>query len=403
MKVIVREGHEINLASVEIWVKAGSINETADNNGVSHFIEHMIFKSTSKYGPGQIDREMEGLGAELNGGTSKDWVHFYTTVASEYLPKALDVFADAIMNPQFKPEEMQKERQVVLDEIARAGSNPARSAATLFAQTAFTAHPYRFIATGTRDSVNKLTRDDLTSYYNRYYTPSNMCVVIAGDVPKDKAVDMVQTAFSGFDRKSYDAPAVPVEPPLTSPRIRHFDSQTDQPRIVFGYYAPPVSEFRDSCTIDVVMAILGSTNQGRISASLNAQGIRFNKITTDYMTQRDTATTSVLVSASPQDTDAITAVVQSEFKRLATEAVSPAELAQAVRMAAGSDLYDQETFAGQARILGLYESIGSYDYALKYNSTVRSITALDIMSVARKYFGDNYILATIGMEQAKQQ
>ena len=386
MRVIVREGHAVNLVAVDIFIKAGSVNETEQNNGLSHFVEHMIFKATKKYGPGQIDREIEGVGAELNGGTTKDWVHFYTTVASGYLPTALDVVSDAIMNAQFRPEDMEKERQVVLDEIARANADPTRVALDRFMQVAYSAHPYRLPLTGTRESMGKLTRDDLVVYYNRYYVPANTCISIAGDVSPAEAVSLVQHAFAGFDRPAQAVPAPPVEPPSLSALTQQFQSPDKKAYVVLGYHVGPTSEIKEACTLDVILAMLGDTFLGRISEAMNAKGIKFTEIKINYIIQRDPSVLTALVSVDPADADKVVPILESEFGRLVSEMVSDGELSMAKRLVEGSDLFDQETFSGQARTLGLYDSIGSYDYALKYAETVRSVMASDVAAVARKYF-----------------
>lgn len=403
MKVIVREGHAINLAAVDIWIKAGSVNETAANNGVSHFVEHMIFKATKKYGPGQIDREIEGLGAELNGGTSRDYVHFYTTVASEYLPTAIEVLADAITNAQFQPEDIEKERQVILDEIARTDSDPSRHALDLFSQTAYTVHPYKLSPTGSKESIGKLTRNDLVAYYNQYYVPANTCVTIAGDVASYEVLAAVQRAFSGFDKAAQTVPPPAVEPFIASAQVQHFRSPTSDTYIVLGYHAPSASEFKEVCTLDVILAMLGDTYLGRICAALNAKSVRFTKIAADFTVQRCPSTFSVLVSANPEDADKVALVLLSELQRLKDEPVPPEELAHAKRIVEGSDMFEQETFSGQARALGLYETVASYDLALKYGSTVRSVSQSDIAAAASKYFGhDNYCMVMLDPENAQK-
>ncbi|HET6454711.1 MAG TPA: pitrilysin family protein [Armatimonadota bacterium] len=393
LKVIVREGHETNLVAVDIWVKAGSINETAANNGISHLTEHMIFKATRKYGPGELDRQIEGLGAELNGGTSKDWVHFYTTVASEYLPSALDVLSDALTNPQFRAEDLEKERQVILDEIARSDSDPIHLAFRSFCDTAFASHPYHLPAMGLRESLMKLTREDLVAYYSEHYSPKNMCIVIAGDVSKTDAVSQVERAFSGYQGAAKDSPVIPSEPPITSPRVKKLPSPTKQAYVMPGYLGPPASQAKEACAVDVIMMLLGDTYRGRLPAALTARGVHFDSVSTDFITQRDQSPITAIVSVEPDDVEETRLVLRDAFRQLGQGPIPDGELEHAKRLVEGADLFDQETFTGQARALGLYESIGSYEMALNYGSTVRSLTEADIISTARKYFGpDNYCL-----------
>jgi len=367
----------------------------------------MVFKAPEKYGPGEIDRTIEGLGAQLNGGTSKDWVHFYTTVASEHLPTALDAVADAVMNARFRPEDIEKERRVIVDEIARTESNPSRHALDLLSGLAFTVHPYRFPATGTRESIAQLTREELLSYYSARYIPANICVVIAGDVSRTDAVALVKSAFRGFGRDrdptvsgSAKVPAVPKEPLQPGPRSGHLQLGTKQSYIAVGFHVPGVAEFKAACALDVVLAALGDTHRGRVSAALARAGIRFSKVSTDFVTQRDPTTFSVLAAVEPEDADKVLPVVLSEFRKLAKYQLTSHEFADAKRLVEGSHLFEQETFAGQARALGFYESIGSYEMALRYPETVRAVTADDVMNMASKYFATNaYTLVILGPEQ----
>jgi zinc protease len=388
IKVIVREGHDINLAAVDIWVRAGSVNETDATSGVSHFTEHMIFKSTDKFGPGRLDREAEGMGAELNGGTSRDWVHFYTTVASEYLPATLAMLGDAITGARFLPDDIERERRVVLDEIAKEESNPSARAMDAFARTAYTTHPYRLPLTGTKESVARLLRSDMVDYYNKYYTPQNITVAIAGDVSQEDAAKMVRAAFSGM--KSSPSSAVreeaSKEPATTEPKVNHAKSATSQAYVVTGYMGPSASDFKDACAMDVILVILGDTQSGRLSAAFAGAGVRFGKISSDFTTQKYPSTISVLAATSPGAVDAAAGVILKEFKRLAEEPVSDAELASAKRIVEGGDLFDQEVYSGQARLLGIYDMVGTFDMSLRYASTVRSLSSQDIREAAKKYF-----------------
>ncbi|MHB1455559.1 MAG: M16 family metallopeptidase [Armatimonadota bacterium] len=405
MKLIVREGRQAPLATLDIWVRAGSAYETPDNNGISHFVEHMIFKTTSKYGPGQIDREIEGMGAELNGGTSKDWMHFYTTVAAEYLPSAVDVLADAITTAQFKEQDIAKERQVILDEIARAESKQDKRVMELFAGLAYGSHPYSLSPQGTRDVIGALTRDQLISYYKMMYVPSNVCVVIAGDVSAASAADMVKSAFAGF--KSPVKPVASVsmaksEPAKSLPNAVKYELPIKQTHVVLGFMAASASDLRDSTALDVMLSILGGTNSGRICDALTASKIHFTGIDADFITQKQPSMFTVHVTADLADVDKIPSIILTELRRLAVEHSEMRELFHAKRVVEGADLFEQETFSGQARALGMYDMIATWDMSLKYAPTIRDLTPEDIRLTAAKYFSkDNYTLLVVEPEASK--
>lgn len=402
MRVIVRERHTTNLAAIEVWVKAGSVNENPSQSGVSHMIEHMLFKATSKYGPGQIDREIEGVGAELNGGTSKDWVHFYTTAASGYVPNVLDLIADAITNPQFRAEDIEKERQVVLDEIARSESDTSWRATALFNRAAFESHPYALPSVGTKDIVKSLNRNDLVSYYKKHYTPENTYVVIVGDVSIRTAVQAVEKAFSGFVEAG---PPIDVQIPAPEKKqhVQRFKWTAGDSYAILGFPAPPASEFSDACAFDVISTILGDTFRGRVMQSLTGAKIHFTKVTSDFLVQRYPSMIYVLVSTDQADLDKVPPIILSEFRRLASEEIPLGELSQAKARVVGSDMYEQETFSGQANVLGLYSSIGSSTMASDYGSTVMGLKASDISDCARRYFGgDDFTCIVVGPEKAAE-
>lgn len=387
MKVIVREGHSVNLVAIDIWVRAGSVNETAANCGVSHFIEHMIFKATEKYAPGQIDREIETLGADLNGGTMKDYVHFYTTVPSADLGTALQVIADAVVHPKFRAEDMEKERRIILDEIARSEGDPMKHALDLLAGVIFPTHPYGRPMAGTRETIARLTRDDLVSYYSAHFTPANTSVVIAGDVSRADAVAMVEKAFEGYDRKvapPADAPA--RDEAFSEPRTKRVPCAASQAYVAVGFRVPGVADFSETCALDALQIVFGDTANGRISTALTTAGIPFTRIKTDYFTQREPTVFSVVAAIDPDDADRVAPVIVDEFRKLARSGVSDGELSYARRLIEGSELFEQETFAGQARALGFWDVLESYELSLKYAETVRGITPEDISNLARKHF-----------------
>lgn len=391
MRVVVREKHTVKLAAVEIWFKAGSVNETPEQSGISHMIEHMLFKATSKYGPGQIDREIEGVGAELNGGTSKDWVHFYTTVASEYMPSVLDLLADAVTNPQFRTEDLDKERQVVLDEIARAESDSELRAINLFNRTAYGTHPYALPSVGMKDVIKRLTREELLSYYKKHYTPENTCVVIVGDVEKRAALKCVEKAFSSFQQPNELADSSPTVSRDQKPKVQRYKWSANESYAMLGFPAPASSDFNDVCAFDIFSVLLGDTFRGRVFQALNGAKIRYSKVSSDFLVQRYPSMIYVQVLVDPADLDKVPPIILSEFRKLTLEEISKSELAQAKGRVIGSDLYAQETFSGQANLLGLYSSIGSYDMAGDYSPTVGALRTSDLMDCARKYFSaDNY-------------
>ncbi len=253
LTVIVQEDHAADLVGVDVWVKAGSGNETDANNGVSHFIEHMIFSATAKREPGDMDLEMESLGATLDAHTSHDWAHFSTTVSSRYLDKALDVLSDALMNAQFREADLQDERPVILDEIAKKLSNPVAVCKDILAQELYKTHPYALPIEGTSRSIAKITRNDILDYYHKHYVAANAAVVIVGDVNTQEAVDAVGKAFQGLS--SAAAPEVnnpTIDTSSTKQVVKSLNGPYKQDYLAIGFIGPSGADYSDICATDVM-------------------------------------------------------------------------------------------------------------------------------------------------------
>ncbi len=392
-EVVVKEDHAISLVALDVWFKTGVRDETPENNGASHFIEHMIFKGTAKRSAGQIDREIEDLGGTLGAATSKDWTHFYTVVSREYLETALDVVADAVTNPAFPAGEMEKERSVIQDEIAHNDSVPAIYGFSLLAGSAFTTHPYRFPITGSPDNVAKLKRDQLVRYFREHYRPSNMVVVVVGDVKPNEAVEKVKAAFvsaRGAQAKTEPSPkptVVPAEPAQTQVRRVVAPSPQKNAYLLIGFHAPSVSERPDVYAMDLLMTILGDGGRGRLGPKLASLGVRDKDIQIDFLTQRDPGLISLAVMLTDADkAPQVEAAIIQEFAALAKAPVPENELAYAKALLLGEYAFSNETYAGQAGTLGFYACIDDYRFAVNYPDEITRRTAAELLQTAARYF-----------------
>src|SRR6266852_4199047 len=195
LRLLVKEGHAVNLVAIQYWVRTGGFRETERNRGVAHFIEHLIFKGTDRYPEGGIDQEIEDLGGVLSAVTEKDWVMFGTTVASQYTGKALDVLGDALRHPKFRPADLELERRVIADEAAAQRLDPDRVVTDRLFHIAYPHHPYGSDVLGTPEMVKKMTRADVQQFFADQYTPSNATMVIVGDVDAATISARVRSAF----------------------------------------------------------------------------------------------------------------------------------------------------------------------------------------------------------------
>jgi zinc protease len=218
LTVIVAESHATDVVTLNAWVKAGSREETDEINGAAHFVEHLLFKGTPRRRVGEISREVESFGGQLNASTSFDFTQYYIVAASRFFDHILDIQADALMNSTFDPAEMDRERTVVLQEVALNDDSAVRSGFIQLYATAYRAHPYRRPVVGRREIVQRLTRDQLFGFYRAYYGPANVTLVIAGDVETAEVMAKVRLVLGSWRHPVQSRPAAPVEPGLSEVR-----------------------------------------------------------------------------------------------------------------------------------------------------------------------------------------
>jgi len=384
LRVLVREAHEAPLVTIDLWIRAGSSRETAETNGVAHFMEHLLFRGTAKRGRGEVDRDIEELGATLNATTSRDWMHLYTTVASRYWQNALEVVADAVQNSALRPEDVEREQMIILDELARAADDPVRDANQRLAELLFQKHPYRLPVAATRDSIIRIQREQIVEFYRKYYVPNNASLVIVGDVTATEAFAAVEKLFGGWKGRDIAEPEPEPESPPEAPRQAQFKVRRGFPVVGIGFMAPSVKEVKDVCACDLLLALLGRRD-GLLTRLLVGQGVA-TRVTTDFLTQRYPGIFSIVVElpegGNPQQAEAM---VVGALQQLAKTPVTDAELARAKREILGEYLFGMETTEGQANTLGFYEMIDTYLFATEYEKNILAVTPEDVRRAVEKY------------------
>ncbi|GIV18289.1 MAG: peptidase M16 [Armatimonadota bacterium] len=384
LRVLVREAHEAPLVTIDLWIRAGSSRETAETNGVAHFMEHLLFRGTAKRGRGEVDRDIEELGATLNATTSRDWMHLYTTVASRYWQNALEVIADAVQNSALRPEDVEREQMIILDELARAADDPVRDANQRLAELLFQKHPYRLPVAATRDSIIRIQREQVVEFYRKYYVPNNASLVIVGDVTEAEAFAAAEKLFGKWQKRDITDPDPEPESPPDSPRHAQFKVRRGFPVVGIGFMAPSVKEVKEVCACDLLLALLGRRD-GLLTRLLVGQGVA-TRVTTEFLTQRDPGLFSIVVElpegGNPQQVEAM---VVGALQQLAKTPVTEAELARAKREILGEYLFGMETTEGQASTLGFYEMVDTYLFATEYEKNVLAVTAEDVRRVVEKY------------------
>ncbi len=396
LQVLVAPSDAADLVTMDVWVGAGTRRETAADNGVAHFMEHLIFKGTPTRGPGQIDAAIEDLGGSLNAATSYDWAHFYGTVASADAPAALAVLADALQNAEMRQADIDAEKPVILSELARDDSTAAGRVGRAYNALEFPDHPYGRPLLGTAEHIAQMPRPAILDFYHTYYAPANATLVLAGKITPEAGLALAQKKFGGWPSRAVPADTLLAPAPQTEIREENLTAGTAHGCLQIGFRAPSVRDKPDAWVMDVLMTLLGQGGNNRLEADLLRRQKLVRTISTNYLTQRDPGTMSVFAEFDPGNYAAVRAGILGEIAALRDVPVSDAELDAAKHTLLASYLFDTQTNSGRANALGFYSRIDTYQYDTAYVGHFESVTPAQVQAVARKYFDlSTYTVVTL--------
>ena len=396
LQVLVAPSDAADLVTMDVWVGAGTRRETAADNGVAHFMEHLIFKGTPTRKPGEIDAAIENLGGSLNAATSYDWAHFYGTVDSADAPAALAILADALQNAQMRQADIDAEKPVILSEMARDAGSAAGRVSRTYNALEFPDHPYGRPLLGTADHVSAMSRTAILDFYHTYYAPANATLILAGHITPEAGLALAQKDFGGWPVRAVPDDKTLPPAPQTNIREQDLTAPVAHGFLEIGFPAPSVRDKPDAWVMDVLMTLLGQGGNNRLEQDLEQRQKLVRAISTNYLTQRDSGTMSISAEFDPGDYPAVRAAITGEIAALRDTPVSDAELAAAKHTLLASYLFDTQTNSGRADALGFYSRIDSYKYDTEYVGHFESVTPAQVQAVADKYFDlSAYTLVTL--------
>lgn len=396
MQVLVAPSSTSDLETIDVWVGAGSRRETADNNGVAHFIEHLLFKGTPTRQPGEIDASIEDLGGSFDAATSYDWAHFYVTVASSDTDAALSIISDVVRNAELRQQDMDDERQVILNEMAGNESSPRDRIVDVVNKMVFGEHPYGRPITGTEATVAQMKRDTVLDFYRTYYVPSNVTLVLSGNVSPEDGISMAKKDFGTWSAKPAPSDKTLVPARMTSITEQDLPGAVDRGYLVMGFNAPSVHDLPDAYVMDVLLTLLGQGGNDRLEVDLLRKQKLVSSIDSNYLTQRDPGVLTISAAFAPQDLSRVRSAILGEIEELRDTPVSDSDLSAAKHALLASYLFDVQTTSGRANALGFYNTIDSYQYDTNYIANFEAVTADQLQQVARKYLNPNgYAIVTL--------
>ncbi len=391
--VITEPMEHVHSVSVGIWLRSGSRREPANLNGISHFIEHMVFKGTTRRSAEDIAREVDSVGGMLDAFTSKEMVCFNTRVLDEHLPKAFDVLSDMVLDPKFAEDEIEREKSVILEEIRMTQDNPEDLVHELFTQNFWAPHALGKPILGTPETVSSFSREALGDWFDDWYAPDNMVITAAGHLTHQQLLDLVEPRWA--NRKPSKASIIDPKPQPASHVTLRTKSELEQVHICLGVPALPMTDQR-RFAVAVLNNVLGGGMSSRLFQNIRErQGLAYS-IFSELSSYRDTGTLSVYAGTSLDTASQLVSSVLEEFRRLRDEPLSTEELRRAKDHLKGATLLALEGSGQRMNSLARYHMYFNRHFtAQDLIKLLESVTIEDVQQLAREFFKSSHMAASV--------
>ena len=386
LTIIVQEDHSAPVASVQAWCATGSIDEDEHlGAGLSHILEHMLFKGTKTRSTNVIAQKIQDVGGYINAYTSFDRTVFWIDVPKDGIATALDILADAMMNSTLPPEEYQKEQEVIRREFAMGLDDPDRVVGLRLFATAYQRHPYRFPVIGEIEIYNQLTHEQVMQYYKTRYVPNNLTFVVAGDVDAEKVRQQLTEFFKAYPEKSLKPLFIPEEPPQLGRREVHEEFATELTHLSLAWHIPEVTN-PDVPALDLLSSILGDGRSSRLYRRVREEAGLAYRISAFSYTPGDPGLFGIDATLDPKKREAAEQLVLRILDEVKQAGVTTEELMKAKKISLSHHLGALTTMRGQASDIGSnWLLTRNLNFSRDYLDAAQKVTLDDIKRVAARY------------------
>ncbi|OOZ42327.1 peptidase M16 [Solemya pervernicosa gill symbiont] len=414
LKIIVHEDHRAPVVVSQIWYKVGSSYEHDGITGVSHVLEHMMFKGTKKHAPGEFSRIIAENGGSENAFTSLDYTAYFQRLEKSRLPIAFELEADRMRGLLLPEEEFHKERQVVIEERrTRTEDKPTAMTYEQFRATAFTASPYRMPVIGWMNDLESMEVEDLRAWYQRWYAPNNATLVVAGDVVPEEVYALAKQHFGPLKPSDLKPLKPRIEPEQLGIRRINVKLPARQPYLLMGYKAPVLNTTEadwEPYALEVLAGILDGGDSARLANTL-VRGSQIAASAGAGYGLYDRLSDLFLFDGIPAEGQSVEAVEQGlreQIEKIKNEPVGADEMKRVKAQVVAAAVYERDSIFYQAMQIGTLETIGlGWKHLDEYVERVRSITPAQVQQVAKKYLVDERLTVAVldpqPMEQGKSR
>ncbi len=393
IKVITETMQQVRSVSVGVWISSGSRRETPEQNGISHFIEHMLFKGTINRSAEAIARSVDSIGGNLDAFTAKEMVCFNTKVLDDHLPIAMDVLSDLVLNPAFREEDIEKEKGVILEEIKMDADSPDYLVHEIFSSNFWKDHALGKPILGTRETVKKFNQSMIRDYYRGVYTPSNLLITAAGNLTHDGLVTLARDRFESLSIAEPEPP--PIAPSTHAKVSLKSKKDLEQVHVCLGVPSYPIPH-KDRFACYALNTMLGGGMSSRLFQNIRErQGLAY-AVFSELNPYSDTGCLSVYAGTSLESARQVIELILKEFADLKQNLAPAEEVRRAKDHLKGSLMLSLESTSSRMSNLARQEMHFQRFFTLdELAESIENVTAEDIQRVAQTFFDQKQVALTV--------
>lgn len=418
-------GHKIVLAhkdgglvNISTWVRTGSINENAENNGISHFLEHLMFKGTHKHPAGEFDKILEAKGAIVNAATWKDYTYYYVTLPKgendEDFNLALELHADMMIDPVLPYDEIgapfdlndknigtKRERHVVIEEIRMRADQPWTKVYNATNYNMYTSHPYKRDVIGTPQIISQVSQEEIMNYYKTFYCPSNMTTIVVGDFNHEKVLEKIESLFDFGNRKNIEKTVYEIDRPTQETKYIENTACLNSGFLMFGYLGVVANDIKNCIMLDMLSLILGEGASSRLYRNLieNQEERIFNMIDSEHYIFCDGGNFFVQANFNPQYKEKAIELVKAELENIKST-ITEDEIRKAKKKIKSRFASNAETVSEIGENIGYYMTVcDDLSLVTDYLPILEGISVSDLQAVAQKYLNINNAVISVLMPE----
>lgn len=402
LKILVKEDHRAPVVTSQVWYRVGSSYEQSGSTGLSHLLEHMMFKGTERHPAGEFSRIVSASGGTENAFTGRDYTAYFQSLENTQLAVSFELEADRMKNLLLPPEEFKKEHQVVMEERRmRTEDNPRSLTQEQLDSVAFVSSPYHWPIIGWMEDIESLSVEDLRAWYRRWYVPNNATLVVVGDVQPEKVFKLAKQHFGPIAPEPLPVQKVRSEPAQKGERRLIVKAPARLPYLLLGYHVPNLRNAAlpwEPYALEVLSHVLDGDSSARFSRELvrGAEIASEANASYDAFSRLPDLFTIDATPAQGKDIKTLEQALREQIRRVREELVDPAELDRIKTQVVASNVYQKDSVFYQAMQIGFLETAGlDWHLADEYVEHVRTVTPEQILAVAKKYLIDDTL--TVGI------